>query len=386
MRLHRFITSGAVLGALAASAVAPAVAATPAGVQPTYVCASQAPNGGQPVLTQEFTNPGLATASNVAADDFIMSSSCIVGSITIPVAYTGNTAAVPVTWTFRIYDDQPGSPGSTIASSAVNTTTTSGSGTATVTASFPGVSLPANVRFWVSAQAKVSADKHKAYWGTANIQNLPAMWENPGGGFGVGCTTWTVISSCLGITDDLAFTLLSGSAGTPVPCYSQLNGPYGPALGSQVAVPGSYTDIGADDLQVPQSCKVKSVDIPGRYLNSGQVQSVKVTFHTGSLTGPSVTRTVSWLTPYYTDTAGWLHVPFASTVGLSSTQVYWITVQVTVAGNAPKIWGWETRSQVFTPAQWENPGGALSSCTTYQPLSCAGSPDPDFAFSVNTTI
>ena len=49
------------------------------------------------------------------------------------------------------------------------------------------------------------------FWHTNLTQNnKPALWENPGNGFGTGCTVWTEMQNCLpntGVGPDLAFAI-----------------------------------------------------------------------------------------------------------------------------------------------------------------------------------
>jgi hypothetical protein len=62
------------------------------------------------------------------------------------------------------------------------------------------ITLTGGHRYWVS----VVANENNAcctlwFWETRNDQNgMPAAWENPGNGYGTGCTTWAVMTSCLG--------------------------------------------------------------------------------------------------------------------------------------------------------------------------------------------
>ena len=53
--------------------------------------------------------------------------------------------------------------------------------------------------YWMSIQANQVFDTD-GRWGwdaTDSVANSPAVWRNPGGAFGIGCTEWTVETSCL---------------------------------------------------------------------------------------------------------------------------------------------------------------------------------------------
>ncbi|HWA89963.1 MAG TPA: hypothetical protein VG889_08000 [Rhizomicrobium sp.] len=55
--------------------------------------------------------------------------------------------------------------------------------------------------YWVSVQANMDFFTAGQWgWATRNTQGgiAPAMWQNPGGGFGLGCTTWSKEQDCLG--------------------------------------------------------------------------------------------------------------------------------------------------------------------------------------------
>ena len=59
-----------------------------------------------------------------------------------------------------------------------------------------GVSL-ATGHYWVSVQANMTSGEW--YWASRTKQGgSPAVWKNPGNGFGSGCTTWTPYQSCTG--------------------------------------------------------------------------------------------------------------------------------------------------------------------------------------------
>jgi hypothetical protein len=74
-----------------------------------------------------------------------------------------------------------------------------------------GVSLAAG-HYWVSVQANMSSGEW--YWASRTQQSgSPAMWKNPGNGFGSGCTNWTRYQSCTGASGrpDFMFSLYGTS-------------------------------------------------------------------------------------------------------------------------------------------------------------------------------
>lgn len=57
-----------------------------------------------------------------------------------------------------------------------------------------------NGHYWVSVQANMAFGVGGEWgWSTRNTQvDDPAQWQNPGDGFGTGCTTWSDEQDCLG--------------------------------------------------------------------------------------------------------------------------------------------------------------------------------------------
>jgi len=53
--------------------------------------------------------------------------------------------------------------------------------------------------YWLSIQANQDFN-YSGQWSWASsdeTRKRPAMWRNPGGGFGIGCTEWTVETTCI---------------------------------------------------------------------------------------------------------------------------------------------------------------------------------------------
>jgi hypothetical protein len=63
-----------------------------------------------------------------------------------------------------------------------------------------GCKLKKNKTYWLTGNAQLDfATGGQWYWETT-LEDVGAddQWQNPGGGFGVGCTTWSEVGGCLG--------------------------------------------------------------------------------------------------------------------------------------------------------------------------------------------
>ncbi len=111
--------------------------------------------------------------------------------------------------TVYFYKNSSGLPGALVKSK----TKTGGdtAGTFAIKLGRKGVKLSSG-KYWVSVQANMDFSTGGEWgWETPATQTgLAAAWQNPGGGFGVGCQTWGVMQTCLGAQGegpDFEFTL-----------------------------------------------------------------------------------------------------------------------------------------------------------------------------------
>ncbi|MCI0448034.1 hypothetical protein L0152_33055 [bacterium] len=97
-----------------------------------------------------------------------------------------------------IYQDAAGLPGPVVYTALNQSYTTGNDIDFVVTLSTPAV-LTEGV-YWVSVQSRMDYNGNDQwFWKDRTLQNNnPAAWQNPGDGFGSGCTTWTQRISCLG--------------------------------------------------------------------------------------------------------------------------------------------------------------------------------------------
>jgi hypothetical protein len=142
-----------------------------------------------------------------AADDFILPDGVRWKITEVDMAgYYNEGPADFMTVTF--YKNRNGRPGKLVKQFTVVAPDTGGNG------SFP-IDLEGSVtlkpgHYWVSIVADQRFD-FAGQWSWAvsdDLINSPAMWRNPGAGFQLGCTKWTVVTTCVDyIKGDYLFAL-----------------------------------------------------------------------------------------------------------------------------------------------------------------------------------
>ncbi len=160
------------------------------------------------------------------ADDFVVSGAgWTINEVDVAGRYAnGNPAPGGPARNINVvfYNDASGLPGAIVTTR--NNMTFSGPGTtgAFVINISPVVAL-APGHYWMSVQVNMDYGAPTAgqwYWIQRRAtSNSPAAWRNPGGGSGVGCTTWGTRTSCLSNgTDepDQMFRLI-GTSSSPTP-------------------------------------------------------------------------------------------------------------------------------------------------------------------------
>ena len=217
------LLTAAVAVLLAAAAGASAVGAAAAGPAPgsahlgvaqpvqtqgqtTGVLYSQNDNDtGTGVVSQNF-EPDFDVYDSQLADDFVVPNTGgpwqITGVTVTGVYFNGSGPAASENVTF--YRDANGIPGVVKNTQTVVGADTGGS----FTIPLDKFALPAG-HYWVSVQANMDfASGGEWGWETRGVQSgSAAQWQNPGDGFGSGCTSWASVVSCVGFGPDLMFSL-----------------------------------------------------------------------------------------------------------------------------------------------------------------------------------
>lgn len=161
--------------------------------------------------TSQNFETGFDAYDNTAADDFTVPTGATwkIDSIFVHGVYwngTGPSDSAYVT----IYSNSGALPGTPIYSAKLNGADPDGDGQFTIRLTTPAILSPGT--YWLGVVARMDFSPY-GQWGWTNISTLqgnPAVWQNPGGGFEFYCSTWGLITSCLGATGpDMAFGLYS---------------------------------------------------------------------------------------------------------------------------------------------------------------------------------
>ena len=161
------------------------------------------------MFSSNFLEPEHEAFDAVGADDVrIGESGCRARRLQVPGSYySGTGPAESVTVVF--YANNGGLPGRVISTQTLVGDDSQGS----FDLELKPVRLKAEKRYWVSVQANISFTCCHM-WGWENTNHgvgLPAVWRNPGDGFGSGCIDWDNMQHCFGGVapgPDFMFTLM----------------------------------------------------------------------------------------------------------------------------------------------------------------------------------
>jgi len=161
------------------------------------------------ISSQNF-EPANDAFDDAAADDFIVPQNTkwhIKQVIVTGVYYNGSGPAVSENVTF--YTNKSKLPNTVKKTYTGIVGTDNGTGSFVIklpsAATLSGGANPAGKHYWVSVQVNMDfgVGGQWGWEGSLNNPTAPAApyndaWENPGDGFGTGCTTWTVEYTCIG--------------------------------------------------------------------------------------------------------------------------------------------------------------------------------------------
>jgi len=166
-------------------------------------------DSGIAIVSQSFEGGGNEAYDAVSADDFVLPNGAtgwVVTEVDVVGQYfSGAGPADSVNVNF--FNDSrsgvyPHMPGHIIRRYKDQVPNDNGTGSFNIVLDpvVPRLILKPGVRYWLSVQANM-AFASGGEWGwenqTMQVAN-PVLWRNPGNGFGTGCTTFTVESTCVG--------------------------------------------------------------------------------------------------------------------------------------------------------------------------------------------
>ena len=169
---------------------------------------------GSAYASQDF-QPALDSFDCQGADDFVVPAGATwsITGATFPGDYVPGSSPMTAINVF-IYNDGGGQPGTPACSYPNTPPAADANGVITIDVTSTPCVLTSGT-YWVSAQPHMDlAAEGQWLWNGVSFAFMgPAKWQNPGGGFGVGCQTWTNLSMCLNGDPSFAFQV----TGTAVP-------------------------------------------------------------------------------------------------------------------------------------------------------------------------
>jgi len=176
----------------------------PAKHPPGTIYSQRDNDNGVGIVSQQFTDFSGGTYDAQGADDFITSGKAAIKEVVADGTYF-NGSGPANSWNVTVYKDNGGIPGNVEGTCNSTHYTDLGFGTPDIKLknSCSGGTSKIKVKaghHWVSVQAVMAFGVGGEWgWNTNNtLRNDPAVWQNPGNGFGTGCTTWGNMQSCLG--------------------------------------------------------------------------------------------------------------------------------------------------------------------------------------------
>jgi hypothetical protein len=174
---------------------------------PAKACYSQGTNlDGYGISSQNF-EASLDAYDDQAADDFTVKKSCSISTVDVSGFYNG--AGGVTTANVFFYKNSKGKPAKKALKTFNNAKASDdGTGNLTISLGKKGEKLSKGT-YWVSVQANLDySSGGQWYWADATDgSGADAMWQNPGGGFGV-CPKWGDVITCNTATDaNLSFSL-----------------------------------------------------------------------------------------------------------------------------------------------------------------------------------
>jgi hypothetical protein len=168
----------------------------------TVLYSQNGTDSGIGIVSQNFES-SFDVYDSRAADDFIVGRKAKITEIdVVGVYFNGSGLAASENVTF--YKNKKGLPGAVLADLPNLPGTDNGTGTFWIPISPQALPRCCRPPMWVSVQANMDFNPpgiaSSGEWGWENqttVVGAAAAWENPGDGFGTGCTTYTTETSCI---------------------------------------------------------------------------------------------------------------------------------------------------------------------------------------------
>jgi subtilisin family serine protease len=169
------------------------------------------PSGGG-ISSQQFESAN-SSYNAMAADDFVIPATDSQWQVSRVVAegfYANGTEGPAPYVNVKLFSNSSGVPGSPMCT---YTGLAAGSGFSDSDGALT-INLPTSCglspgKYWLMVQADMDYNPNGSwYWGTRNVSsNGQYVWQNPGNGYGTGCTTWTSAGSCELLDQGVLFSL-----------------------------------------------------------------------------------------------------------------------------------------------------------------------------------
>ncbi len=164
------------------------------------------------ISSQEF-EPPFAAFDNQAADDFVVPAPDVqwdVSQVFARGVYFNGAGPTPLV-DVQFWTNSSSLPGTLVCDFPNLSSFSDAAGSLTITLPTPcSLAAGGGTAYWVSVRADMDFGVG-GQWGWTErtvLSNSLSAWQNPGDGFGTGCTTWTPRINCgVGTDPDLCFSI-----------------------------------------------------------------------------------------------------------------------------------------------------------------------------------
>jgi hypothetical protein len=186
----------------------------PAPIAPNVVLYDQYDTPGTYAVASQDFEAAYDSLDSFTADDFVVPSgeNWTIDEVDIQGLYD-NGSGPAVGFHVFIYQDAAGLPGTNVYTGLSQAYTSADDVNFVITLSPSAVLTPGT--YWISVQARMDFALGGQFdWQDRSIlANTAGAWQNPGDGFGTGCVTWGMKTTCLGTVDpDSVFRLVGTTA------------------------------------------------------------------------------------------------------------------------------------------------------------------------------